>query len=94
MKLSNLTHGAIAGEDICHVEQYVIVAKKVIVHETTSLWKAVASMITWYYIVDIKYPSECVSTLVFIENVLNLPMSLKMQNSAIQMASAIEHLDS
>ena len=72
---------------------YVIVVEKVIVNETTSLWKAVTSMITWYYIVDIKYSSERVNALLFIENILNLPMSSKMNNSAIQIASAMEHLD-
>ena len=46
MELSNHAHATITGENICHVEQYVIVVEKVIVNETTSLWKAVASMIT------------------------------------------------
>ena len=51
-------------------------------------------MVTWYYIADIVYPPECVNTLLFIENVLlSLPMSSKMQNSAIQAISAMEHLD-
>ena len=62
MELSNLAHETIRVEDICHIELYVIVAGKVIVNETTSLWKAITSMITRYYIVDIKYPLECVNT--------------------------------
>ena len=71
------------------MDQYITVAEKEIVDETNSLWKAIASMITWYYIVDIVYPTECANTLLFIEKVLlNLPMSSKMQNSAVQTISA------
>ena len=82
-----------ASEDIYHADQFLTVAEKTIVNETGNLWKAVASMVTWYYIVDIVYPSECTKTLLFIEKVLlTLPMSSKMNNSAIQIISAIEHL--
>lgn len=84
----------ITGEDICHVDQFITVTEKEIVNETSSLWKAIASMVTWYYIVDIIYPPECANTLLFIEKVLlNLPMSSKMQNSSLQIISAIDHLD-
>ena len=85
---------ACTGEDICHIDQFITVAEKEIVNETNSLWKAIASMVTWYYIVDIVYPPECANTLLFVEKVLlNLPMSSRMQNSAVQITSAIEHLD-
>jgi len=51
-------------------------------------------MITWYYIADIIYPPQCANTLLFIEKVLlNLPMSAKMNNSAICILSAIENMD-
>ena len=50
---------ACTGEDICHIDQFITVAEKEIVNETNSLWKAIASMVTWYYIVDIVYPPVC-----------------------------------
>ena len=87
-------YNAYAGDDIYHVDQFITVVEKVIVNETGNLWKAIASMTTWYYIVDIVYLPECANTLLFIEKVLlNIPMSSKMNNSAIQIISAIEHLD-
>jgi len=53
-----------------------------------------AILITWYYIVDIVYPPECLNVLLFVEKaLLNLPLSAKLSNSALQTISAIEHLD-
>ena len=38
------------GENICHIEQYLIVVEKCVVADVATLWKAVAILITWYYI--------------------------------------------
>ena len=46
------------------------------------------------YIVDIPYPSECLNILLFVERaLLNLPLSEKMNNSALQTISAIDHME-
>ena len=43
---------------------------------------------------DITYPPECCNVLLFIEKaLLNLPLSGKLSNSALQTISAIENLD-
>ena len=63
------------------------------VADISSLWKAVAILMTWYYIVDIVYPSECLNMYLFVEKaLLNLPLSAKLSNSALQTISAIDHL--
>lgn len=83
----------LTGEDICHVEQYLVVVEKTIVADLSSLWKAITIVITWYYIVDIVYPSECLNMLLFVEKaLLNLPLSTKLSNSALQTISSIDHL--
>ena len=82
------------GEDICHIKQYLIVVEKSIVADVSSLWKAISILMTWYYIVDIAYPSECLNILLFVERaLLNLPLSGKMNNSALQTISAIDHME-
>ena len=68
--------------------------EKSIVTDLSSLWKAVAIMMTWYYIVDIVYPSECLTIHLFVEKaLLNLPLSAKLSNSALQTISAIDHME-
>ena len=68
--------------------------EKSIVADVSSLWKAVAIMMTWYYIVDIVYPSECLNVHLFVEKaLLNLPLSAKLSNSALQTISAIDHME-
>ena len=53
-----------------------------------------AILIAWYYIVDITYAQECCNILLFIEKaLLNLPLSGTLSNSALQVMSAIEHLE-
>ena len=84
----------LTGEDICHVEQYLVVVEKTIVADVSSLWKAVAIMMTWFYIVDIVYPSECLNMNLFVEKaLLHLPLSAKLTNTAVQTISAIDHLE-
>ena len=82
------------GENICHIEQYLIVVEKSVVADVTTLWKAVAILITWYYIVDIVYPTECLNAYLFVEKaLLNLPLSAKLSNSALQCISAMDHME-
>ena len=65
--------------------------EKSIIADVSSLWKAVAIMMTWYYIMDIVYPSECLNIHLFVEKaLLNLPLSAKLSNSALQTISAID----
>ena len=64
--------------------------EKSVVADVTSLWKAVAILITWYYIMDIVYPSECLNAYLFVEKALpNLPLSAKQSNGALQSISAM-----
>ena len=68
--------------------------EKSVVADASSLWKAVAIMMTWFYIVDIVYPSECLNTHLLMEKtLLNLPLSAKLSNSALQTISAIDHME-
>ena len=77
------------------MEQYLVIVEKIVVADTNNLWRALAVMITWYYIVDIVYPSECINMHLFVEKtLLNLPLSGKMNNSALQTISTIDHLES
>ena len=67
--------------------------KTIVAKDIRTVCKAVAILITWYYIVDITYPQECCNVLLFVEKaLLNLPLSGKLSNSALQVMSAIEHL--
>ena len=68
--------------------------EKSIIADVSSLWKAISILMTWYYIVDIAYPSVCLNILLFAERaLLNLPLSGKMNNSALQTISAIDHME-
>ena len=83
------------GEDIFRVEEYMIMVEKTIdAKDIGTLCKAVAMLITWYCIVGITYAQECCNILLFIEKaLLNLPLSGKLSNSALQVISVIEHLE-
>ena len=73
------------------MEQYLVIIEKIVVADTNNLWRALAVMITWYYIVDIVYPSECINMHLFVEKaLLSLPLSGKMNNSALQTISTID----
>ena len=77
------------------MEQYLVIVEKIVVADTNNLWKALAIMITWYYIVDRVYPSECINMHLFVEKaLLSLSLSGKMNNSALQTISIIDQLES
>ena len=72
----------------------IVVEKTIVPKEIRILCKAMAILITCYYIVDITYPLECCNVYLFIKKaLLNLPLSGKLSNSALQVISAIEHLE-
>ncbi len=81
------------GEDLLHIEQYLVVVEKLVLFSMNDFHKALFSLFATYYVFDMAYPRECRNTLLYLERALfKLSNKEKLSSGAIAAISAMDKL--
>ncbi len=81
------------GEDILHIDEYIVVVEGAVLLKVTSLTKALVTLFALYYVVNIAYPRLNSNTMLFLEKYMfKLPSTGQLTGAAVATISALDNL--